>query len=145
MFQIQCVLVFSENYIVIYLLLAIYIYFYIYIYIFHRGGSRTAATSKMELFAIIVNSFQSLTIITKCSILDVAAGLDLPLLQVFVFLSNPHARLSGFKSYSSKYSYPIRLQDCLMINIPGSNESMPYIYIYIFLDILINLRWYLFV
>ena len=44
-----------------------------------RGGSRTAATSKMELFVIIVNGFQPLTIITKCSILDVAAVLDPPL------------------------------------------------------------------
>ena len=44
-----------------------------------RGGSRTAATSKMERFVVIVNGFQSLTIITKCSILDVAAALDLPL------------------------------------------------------------------
>ena len=45
----------------------------------HRGGSRTAATTKMELFEIIVNGFQPLTIITKCSNLDVAAVLD-PLL-----------------------------------------------------------------
>ena len=37
-----------------------------------RGASRTAATSKMERFAIIV--------ITKHSILDVAAALDPPLL-----------------------------------------------------------------
>ena len=43
-----------------------------------RCGSKTAATSKMELFVIIVNGFQSLTIITKCSILDAAAVLDLP-------------------------------------------------------------------
>ena len=43
-----------------------------------RGGSRTGATSKMELFVIIVNRFQPLTIITKCSILDVAAVLDPP-------------------------------------------------------------------
>ena len=49
-----------------------------FIYI-HRGGSRAAATSKMERFVIIVNGFQPLTIITKCSILDVAAVLD-PLL-----------------------------------------------------------------
>ena len=42
-----------------------------------RGGSRTAATSKMERFVIIVNGFQPLTIITKRSILDVAAVLDL--------------------------------------------------------------------
>ena len=41
-----------------------------------RGRSRAAATSKMERSAIIVNSFQPLTIITKCSILDVSAALD---------------------------------------------------------------------
>ena len=46
-----------------------------------RGGSRTAATSKMERFVIIVNGFQTLTIITKRSILDVAAVLD-PLLVI---------------------------------------------------------------
>ena len=44
-----------------------------------RGGSKTDAPSKMELFVIIVNGFQPLTIITKCSILDVAAVLDPPL------------------------------------------------------------------
>ena len=44
-----------------------------------RGGSRAAATSKMELFVIIVNGFQPLTIITKSSILDVAVVLDPPL------------------------------------------------------------------
>ena len=44
-----------------------------------RGGSRTAATFKIELFVIIVNGFQPLTIITECSILDVAAVLDPPL------------------------------------------------------------------
>ena len=44
-----------------------------------RGGFRTAATSKMERFAIIVNDFQSLTIITKRPMLDVAAVLDPPL------------------------------------------------------------------
>ena len=44
-----------------------------------RGGSRAAATSKMEHFVIIVNGFQPLTIITKRFILDVAAALDPPL------------------------------------------------------------------
>ena len=44
-----------------------------------RERSRVAATSKMECFVIIVNSFQPLTIITKHSILDVAAALDPPL------------------------------------------------------------------
>ena len=45
----------------------------------NRGGSRTAATSKMERFVIIPNGFQPLTIITKRSILDVAAVPDPPL------------------------------------------------------------------
>ena len=40
------------------------------------GGSRTTTTSKMEHFVIIVNGFQPLTIITKCSILGIAAVLD---------------------------------------------------------------------
>ena len=46
-----------------------------------RGGSRAAATSTMERFVIIANRFQPLTIITKHSILDVAATLDPPLTQ----------------------------------------------------------------
>ena len=55
-----------------------------------RGGSRAAATSKMECFVIVVNGFKLLTIITKHSILDVAAALDPPLLcyhslKVFLF------------------------------------------------------------
>ena len=45
----------------------------------HTDGSRTATTSKMELFVIIVNGWKPLAIITKCSILDVAAVLDPPL------------------------------------------------------------------
>ena len=44
-----------------------------------RGGSRAAATFKMECFVIIVNGFQPLTINTKHSILAVAAALDPPL------------------------------------------------------------------
>ena len=45
-----------------------------------RGKSRAAATSKMERFVIIVNGCRlPLTIITKRSILDVAAILDPPL------------------------------------------------------------------
>ena len=53
---------------------------------YNQGGSRTAVTSKMELFVIIVNGFQSLTIITKCSSLNVAAVLD-PLLTIIIFIS----------------------------------------------------------
>ena len=44
-----------------------------------RDGSRAAATSNMERFVIIVNGFQSLTIIAKRSILNVEAVLDPPL------------------------------------------------------------------
>ena len=42
-----------------------------------RGVFRTAATSKMQHFVIIVNSWRLLSIITKSSELDVAAGLNL--------------------------------------------------------------------
>ena len=45
-----------------------------------RGGSRTAAISKMEHFVIIVNGWKPLTIITKRSILDAAVALDPPML-----------------------------------------------------------------
>ena len=44
-----------------------------------KGGSSTAATSKVELFVIIVNDWKPLTFITKISTLDVAAVLDPPL------------------------------------------------------------------
>ena len=44
-----------------------------------RGGSRAAATSKMERFVIIINGLKPLTIITKRSLLDVEEALDLPL------------------------------------------------------------------
>ena len=43
-----------------------------------RSGSRTAATSKMEHFVIMFNGFEPLTIITKSSILNIAAILDPP-------------------------------------------------------------------
>ena len=47
-----------------------------------RGGSKVAATSKMERFVIIVNGWKPLTIITKRSILDVAVALDPQLIRV---------------------------------------------------------------
>ena len=50
-----------------------------------RGGSRTAATSKTDRFVIIVNCWKLLTIITKCSIFDVAAVLDPPLILISSF------------------------------------------------------------
>ena len=51
-----------------------------------RGGSWTAAISKMEHFVIIVNGWKPLTIITKRSILDVAADLDAPV-SMYTLLS----------------------------------------------------------
>ena len=49
----------------------------------NRDGSKAAATSKIERFVIIVNGFQPLTIITKRSILGVAAVLDPPLVKAY--------------------------------------------------------------
>ena len=43
-----------------------------------RDGFRTAVTFKMELLVTVVNGWKPLTIITKNSILNVAAVLDLP-------------------------------------------------------------------
>ena len=58
-----------------------------------RGGSRTAATSKMERFVLIVNSWKPLTIITKRSILEVVAVLDPPLGTLFICA--PHITYTG--------------------------------------------------
>ena len=60
-----------------------------------RGGSRAAATSKMECFLIIVNGFKPLTIIKKHSILDVAAALDPPLI-----VSRGGAKSAGLNALS---------------------------------------------
>ena len=49
-----------------------------------RDRSGTVATSKMELFVIKVNGFQPSTIITKYSILDVAAVLYAPLVLTII-------------------------------------------------------------
>ena len=59
-------------------------------YVFSIGGSRTAATSKMERFVII----KSQRFVTKRSILDVAAVLDPPLL--FNILMLDCDRCEGF-------------------------------------------------
>ena len=48
-------------------------------------GSRTAATSKMECFLIIFNGCKLLTIITKNSMLDVAAALDPPVVKNMLY------------------------------------------------------------
>ena len=46
------------------------------IFIVFRGSSSITATSKMERFVLIVNGWSPLTVITKCSILDVTAIVD---------------------------------------------------------------------
>ena len=58
---------------------AIYLKFVLFSFLLNNytgGGSRTVATSKMEYLVIIVDGWKPLTIITKSSILDVAAVLD---------------------------------------------------------------------
>ena len=64
-----------------------------------RGGSGAAATFKVERFVIIVNGFQPLTIITKCSILDVAAVLDPPLVAFDNLLIN----LREISKYTNRF------------------------------------------
>ena len=97
-----------------------------------RGGSRTVATSKMELFVIIVNGFQPLTIITKSAILDVATVLDLPLIMMIMMLMNCFCamvdRRKAFSLISSREhcqrSSPSRIYDTLRAGFePAQNLS----------------------
>ena len=87
------------------------------LYVEYRGGSRTAATSKMERFVIIVNGFQPLTITTKRSILDVAAVLD-PLLEYII------NKLKRMRSHRLLIFLPFffekrRNYSCVTSNFPG--------------------------
>ena len=73
----------------------------------HDGaGSRTAATSKMERFVIIVNGWKPLTIITKRSILYVAAVLDPTLINVEICYTNEES-IRGTSNLSDKTIYSI--------------------------------------
>ena len=69
---------------------------------FNSGESRTAAISKMERFVIIANCWKPLTIITKRSILDVAAVLDPPLVKV---VKNPSTIYLPLNKYFFDGSY----------------------------------------
>ena len=60
-----------------------------------RGGSRTSATSKVELFVIIVNVFQLLIIIRKSSTLDVGAVQDRPLILFGVVIIDKEADIAS--------------------------------------------------
>ena len=84
----------------------------------HRGGSRTVATSKMELFVIIVNGFQSLTIFTKCSILDVAAVLDPPLgyVRLCCYWSSP-LLIRAFRSSTNWSMHIYVIYNWIMVKI----------------------------
>ena len=68
------------------------------------GGSRTAATFKVELFVIIVNRWKPLTIITKSSTLDVAAVLDPHAAVVFEILSHDWKKYQFLSCLSSAES-----------------------------------------
>ena len=72
-----------------------------------RGGSRAAATSKMEHFVIIVNGFQPLTTITKRSIMDVATALDPPLYTKSLVRIHPNNDFKDIKCkmYNSVSQY----------------------------------------
>ena len=68
----------------------------------------------MERFVIIVNGFQPLTIITKRSILNVTAALDLPLTVLVVFRGNvfsePGNWLTMFENKQWYHTYIISLK-----------------------------------
>ena len=86
-----------------------------------RGGSRTAATSKMELFVII-------KIITKRSILDVAAVLDPPL--VLYLKHGSENLIVALVDYANTTSLTLDLwKKSLNPLIPGGNKGS-----YILLD-----------
>ena len=84
-----------------------------------RGRSSAVATSKMERFVIIVNGFQSLTIITKCFILDVAAALYPPLNIAYIKHKD---------SCFSKYSLEIHAtsKTCVEMNALKCVENNPF-------------------
>ena len=99
--------------------------------IIFRGGSRTAVTSKTERFVIIVNGCKPLTIITKHSVLDVAAVLD-PSLYIFPIMSNRknslfiHSFIHSFIAFScahftwateNKYSQTLQISFWFVIDL----------------------------
>ena len=90
-----------------------------------RGGSRTAATSKIECFVIIVNGWKPLTTITKRSILDVAAVLDPPL---FTIINIPYY----IRKFSKEKCFMLPFLLCLYYTALwagyGSNEFLNHLH-----------------
>ena len=68
---------------------------------FFRDGSRTAATSKVELFVTIVIGWKPLTIITKSSTLNIAVVLDLTLLFPPLYPNSKTIESNSILSYNS--------------------------------------------
>ena len=96
-----------------------------------RGGSRIAATSKMEHFVMIVSSFQPLTIITKSSILDVAAALDPPLKTI------PQSFLNYFVLQQTwKSVHP----DCHFVFLLNWKTKSKLLYLFSFLTLIMKMK-----
>ena len=89
-----------------------------------RGGSRTAATSKIEYFVIIVNGLKPLTIITKCSILGVAAVLDPPMVFYSCFLRSPESTRVYAEAVVRRTSVKIHLAIPQRIEISMSQKIL---------------------
>ena len=87
------------------------------LFINDRDRSRAAATSKMECFMIIVNSFQPLTIITKRSILDVAAVIDLPLSDTLFLQKCDQANYADDSTMCTSDKHVPTIIDFLTINL----------------------------
>ena len=95
-----------------------------------RGGSRTAGASEMESFVITVNGFQPLTIITRCSILSVAAALDPPLNRSQLSVPNSSVEILKIQFLSAKWralqlgkNHQLRNQQCQKKFDNSINES----------------------
>ena len=83
-----------------------------------RDGSRTATTSKVERFVIIANRWKPLTIITKRSILDVAAVLDPSLIvNVSKNITSFFKLSKSFLKYYNKASKNIEIRIARIIQL----------------------------
>ena len=67
----------------------------------------------MERFVIIVNGFQPLTIITKRTILDVTAVLDLHPMVIMVYNGSNNSQNSGIGKESKSKAISVQIQDII--------------------------------